>query len=464
MNETIAAISTAYGEGGIGIVRISGDNAIDILNTLFRSPKGIDRTLNFEDKKMKYGYITGPSSDEIIDEVLVVLMKAPSTYTKEDVVEIYCHGSIVSLRKILSSVLACGAVPAEPGEFTKRAFLNGRIDLAQADAVIDLIQAKTDKSYESALGQLEGALSTKVNELRTELADALAEVLVNLDYPDEDENPEDDSSAAAGIKRHLEVVILGLDELINTAETGRMIREGISIVITGKPNVGKSSVLNALLRESRAIVSEIPGTTRDKIEEFLSIKGIPLKLTDTAGIRDSDNTIEAIGIEMSKKAAQSADMIALIIDASEPLSKEDEEIAKNLSEKEILVILNKTDLPQISSKKDIEKFLPMAQVIEISALTGKGINQIEDYIVNAVYGGKVYQSDSLLVTNVRHKDLLLKAREEALIANNMISNGEALDFVEVNVRASFDYLGEITGQTISDDILDRVFSRFCVGK
>ena len=468
MSETIAAISTAYGEGGIGIVRMSGDRAQEILEILFRSSgqNSVQTVtpLAFEDRKIKYGYISEPSSNDKIDEVLVVIMKGPRTYTKEDVVEIYCHGSIVSLRKILAATLACGATLAEPGEFTKRAFLNGRIDLAQADAVIDLIKAKTDKGYVAAFNQLEGSLSSRINALREELVDALAEVVVNLDYPDEDEDFRDDSSTSAEIARRLDVVISGLDALIETAETGRMIRDGINVVITGKPNVGKSSILNALLREARAIVSDIPGTTRDKIEEYLSIRGIPLKLTDTAGIRDSLNEIEALGIEMSKDAISKADLIALILDASDNLSDEDRELAKNLSGKPVLIVLNKTDLPKIIVEKELKDILPNANIIEISALTGEGIEKIEDYIENAVYCGKVTQENSLLITNVRHKNLLLNAREEANKAAEMLRGGEALDFVEVDVRAAFDYLGEITGQTLTDDIMDRVFSRFCVGK
>lgn len=468
MSETIAAISTAYGEGGIGIVRISGDRALEILEILFRSNGQTSvqtgTSLAFEDRKIKYGHIIEPSSNKKIDEVLAVFMKGPRTYTKEDVVEIFCHGSIVSLRKILELILTNGATLAEPGEFTKRAFLNGRIDLAQADAVIDLIKAKTDKGYDSAFKQLEGSLSLRVNELRDELVDALAEVVVNLDYPDEDEDFHDDMSANSMIVKRLQIVLSGLDALIDTAETGRMIREGIRVVITGKPNVGKSSVLNALLKETRAIVSDIPGTTRDRIEECLSIRGIPLILTDTAGIRDSSNAIEAIGIEMSKDAINKADMIAFILDASEAMTEEDKDIARQLSEKQVLVILNKIDLPKQIDKDDIKQFLPEATFIEMSALTGKGIESIEDHIESAVYCGNVTQGDSLLVTNVRHKNLLINARDETNKAIEMLQAGEALDFVEVDVRAAFDYLGEITGQTLTDDILDRVFSRFCVGK
>ena len=468
MSETIAAISTAYGEGGIGIVRISGDRAKEILGNLFCAPGQTslqeESSSAFEDRKIKYGYIVEPSSNEKIDEVLALFMEAPRTYTMEDVVEIYCHGSIVSIRKILSAALACGATLAQPGEFTKRAFLNGRIDLAQADAVIDLIQAKTDKGYSSAFKQLEGSLSSRVNELREELVDALAEVVVNLDYPDEDEDFTDDFSANSEIARRLEIVLTGLDTLIDSAQTGRMIREGINVVITGKPNVGKSSVLNALLREARAIVSDVPGTTRDKIEEFLSVRGIPLKLTDTAGIRDSSNAIETMGIEMSKEAIRMADLVALILEASEPLSEEDRAIAKTLRGKKVLILLNKSDLPKKINDHEVKEILPEAAIIEISALTGEGIEDIEEHIERAVYRGNVSQGDSLLVTNVRHKNLLIKAREETQKAIDMLRNGEALDFVEVDVRAAFDFLGEITGQTLTDDIMDRVFSRFCVGK
>lgn len=456
METTIAAISTAYGEGGIGIVRISGSKAKEILDRIFvcanKNP--------IVNRMLTYGQIVESDSGQIIDEVLVSYMKGPRTYTTEDIVEINCHGSIVSLRKTLELVLKNGAILAEPGEFTKRAFLNGRLDLVQAEAVIDLIKAKSDKGFEIAINQLEGAFSKRVFEIRKELMELLIKLAVNIDYPDED-------IEELTYKETLESLLLindMIEKLMSTAETARLIREGLAVAIIGKPNVGKSSLMNALLRESRAIVTEIPGTTRDTIEEYLSIKGIAIKLTDTAGIRETDDKIEKIGIEKSKESFNKADLIIFVLDGSNQLSKEDKEIIEIIKERRSLVLINKGDLPQKLDVSQIEQMLPKAKVISTIATEGAGIDFVENEIEELVYGGKVKQTDSMLVSNVRQKDLLEKAGialKDAILQTEAFA---ALDFLEIDVKTAWEILGEIIGETVSENIIDEVFARFCLGK
>lgn len=453
MCETIAAISTAYGEGGIGIIRISGPDALRILRRVFVCK-------SIQNRRMTYGKITDPADGGIIDEVLAVYMKGPATYTGEDVAEINCHGSTVSLRKTLALVLREGARMAEPGEFTKRAFLNGRMDLSQAEAVIDLIRAKADASYGAALSQMEGELSKRVQQIRARLLDLLVDLTVNIDYPDEDIEELTYEKLLAGIGE----VEGGIRELLETAGTGRMIREGIRVVIVGKPNVGKSSLMNALLRQSRAIVTEVPGTTRDTIEEAVSIRNIPVYLVDTAGIRQTEDVVEKIGIERTKEAFDQADLIVFITDASRPLTGEDEDILRRLSDRRSLVLLNKKDLGNAVTPRDITDRSPNSDVIETCLLTGDGVGRIEDKIEELVYGGRLTQKDSVLVSNVRHEELLRKALQAAGDARTITEAGEALDIIEIDVRQCYDWLGEIIGETVSDEVLDEVFSRFCLGK
>lgn len=459
MSETIAAISSAPGEGAIGVVRISGDRAEEILGKLFRRAGN-----DFEAKKLYYGTIQEPSSNRVIDEVLAVYMAAPRTYTREDVAEIYCHGSYISVKRILEAVLFCGAVLAEPGEFTKRAFLNGRIDLAQADAVIDVIRARTDLAHTAAVGQLGGRLSDRIRAIRSLLADALAETVVNLDYPDEDEDPVSDNSAAARIAKMLEEAAEKMRELIETAEAGRMIRDGVNVVIAGKPNVGKSSLLNALLRETRAIVSDIPGTTRDRIEEYANIHGAPVKFVDTAGIRDAEGTVEQIGIDMARDAAQGADIILFVVDGSEGIDEYDKKVAAQLGGKTVIVVVSKSDICQEITLTDARALIPDSRVMHISSVSGAGISELENHIAELIFGGGVSPGERLFVTNMRHKNLLVRASAEVAKAVEELRAGAPLDFAEVEMRAAHDSLGEIIGETVTDDILDRVFERFCVGK
>lgn len=456
--DTIAAVATAYGEGGIGIIRISGEAAEEILNRVFVPAS--EKKSPITNRRLTYGTITDKESGKVLDEVLAVFMKGPHTYTAEDVVEINCHGSVVSLRNVLALCLKNGARLAEPGEFTKRAFLNGRIDLSQAEAVIDVVRAKTDKSFDVALQQMEGQLSKEIKRLRAQLMDQLVQVTVNLDYPDEDI---EEVSYETLINR-LFTINDSMQKMMDSSGTGRMIREGISVTIAGRPNVGKSSLMNAFLKESRAIVTEIPGTTRDTIEEAMSIAGVPVKLTDTAGIRITSDQIEQIGIEKSKEAVNKADLILFMLSANEALTEEDMEIIPYLNPQKTIVILNKMDLGTALSEKELAEMLPGAKVIKTSVKEGEGISYLEEAISQMVYGGQVSQGESLLVTNVRHSELIRKAQEEVQAAVYMAKTGEALDFIEINIRQAFDYLGEIIGETASDQIINEVFSRFCLGK
>ena len=454
MCETIAAISTAYGEGGIGIVRISGPEALGILRGIFVCKGSITS------RRMAFGRIIDPETEEVIDEVLAVYMKGPTTYTGEDVAEINCHGSVVALRKTLALVLRRGARMAEPGEFTKRAFLNGRMDLSQAEAVIDVIKAKADAGYEAALSQMEGDLSRKVREIRAHVVDILVDITVNIDYPDEDI----EQLTYEKLLADLEDAGDEIDSLLATAGAGRMIKEGIRVAIVGLPNVGKSSLMNCLLRQSRAIVTEIPGTTRDTIEEAVSIRNIPVYLIDTAGIRETEDLVEMIGIERTKEAFNSADLVVFIADASQPLTDEDRDILERLKDRRHMVLLNKTDLGNAVTPTVLGDRSPNGDVIETCLIKGEGIDKIEDKIEDLVYGGQLAQKDSVMVSNVRHEELLRKAGQSISDAAVITETGEGLDIIEIDIREAYDYLGEIIGETVSDEVLDEVFSRFCLGK
>lgn len=457
MEDTIAAVATAYGEGGIGIIRISGEKALSILEEVFEFAGETSQIVN---RRMTYGRIVDRENEQIIDEVLAIYMKGPKTYTAEDVVEINCHGSMVSLRKTLALVLRKGARLAEPGEFTKRAFLNGRLDLSQAEAVIDIIKAKTDRSFDVAMSQLEGALSLRVTEIRQKLLDLLVDITVNIDYPDED------IEELTYDKIEENILLIGemIEKLLSTADTGRMIREGIRVAIVGKPNVGKSSLMNSLLRETRAIVTEIPGTTRDTIEEAISIRNIPVYLVDTAGIRETSDEVERLGIERSKAAFNEADFIIFIMDGSSAISDEDREIASYLDGRDSVVLINKNDLERGFTNDDVRELVNDPVIIETSLINNEGIEEIENHIEELVYGGELSQHDSTMVNNVRHIELLKQSRDSLRDAMDMTLAREALDFIEVDVRNAYDLLGEITGETVSDDIINEVFARFCLGK
>lgn len=457
MDDTIAAISTPPGEGGIGIIRISGEDSLSILKQIFRTPSGKQ---NMKDHLLVYGHIIDPEDGKVIDEVLSVYMKAPRTYTAEDVVEIDCHGGIVPLRKILQLVYRCGARPAERGEFTERAFLNGRLDLSQAEAVMDMISARADKTYDSAVGQLSGSLSGKIKEIRSMLMDIRVQVTVNIEYPDEDI----EIMTYQKMKDDLKPIIGKISELLKTAETGRILSSGLKIAIVGKPNVGKSSLMNQMLRESRAIVTDIPGTTRDTIREDMKLRGIPISLIDTAGIRETDDQIEAIGIEKSRDSWSEADLVLLVLDAGSPLSGEDREILRQAEAEKTIVVLNKTDLPQQITAEDVNRLLPGVQLISASMKEGNGLDAIEDSIEQRVYQGTVTADQNVIVTNARHKQLLEEAGSHLNDALRLADRKEPLEIIDLDLEAAYENLGEIIGDAVGDDVISEVFSRFCLGK
>ncbi len=456
---TIAAVSTAYGESGIGIVRMSGEESLSIAEKIF-APSKAGAHLSDRPRTLCHGYVVDPQSGERLDEALCVYMKAPHSYTGEDVVEIQCHGSAVSIRKILALCLRMGADAAERGEFTKRAFLNGRIDLAQAEAVIDLIKARTDRSYEAAFSQLQGGLSRRVFAVRQRLLDLLVSLGVNMDYPDEDIEEityEKILSETSSIN----------DELLkigSRAREGKILRDGLSVAIVGRPNVGKSSLMNALLMQDRSIVTEIPGTTRDTIEESASVRGFPIRFVDTAGIRQAGDSVEAVGVARSKDALDRADLLLLVLDGSAPLTEEDEEVMRLAKGRPCLAVLNKRDLPPALSAAAVSEKLPDAPLVELSAKTEEGLPRLLDEIERFIGSGAVRREEDQPLTSARHAELLLRASEELSEAMEMARRREALDFIEVNCRAAFDLLGEITGETASDQVIEEIFSRFCLGK
>ncbi|NMS90762.1 tRNA uridine-5-carboxymethylaminomethyl(34) synthesis GTPase MnmE [Clostridioides difficile] len=457
IDDTIAAIATAPGEGGIGILRISGEKSLRIAEEIFKSMSG-KSIKEYNKRTLIYGNII--DNENVIDEVLLAYMKGPNSYTGEDVIEINCHGGFISVKKILELILSKDVRLAEAGEFTKRAFLNGRIDLSQAEAVIDVIKAKTDIAHEVAQNQLEGSLSKRIRELRDKVTEILAHVEVAIDYPEEDI----EHITYQTLKEKTDMLKKEIKKLYDTAESGKILREGLKTVIVGKPNVGKSSLLNSILGENRAIVTDIPGTTRDVIEEFVNIKGIPLKIVDTAGIRDTDDIVEKIGVEKSKESFTSADLIIMVLDASRKLSEEDIEILENLRDKQTIVLLNKNDLKQEIEEEKILKYVENNSIIKISALQQEGIEELQDKIESMVYKGSVKNNSSLVVTNSRHKDALSKAYKSATDALIALEESMPFDFVEVDLKNIWDYLGYINGDTVTEDLLDNIFHNFCIGK
>ncbi|MBP7026142.1 MAG: tRNA uridine-5-carboxymethylaminomethyl(34) synthesis GTPase MnmE [Leptotrichiaceae bacterium] len=455
--DTIAAISTPRGEGGIGIIRISGDKSFEILNKIFKT-KNPNKDLGFY--KFNYGFIH--DNEKIIDETMAVRMKAPKTYTCEDVVEINCHGGYLVTEKVLELVLKNGARHAEKGEFTKRAFMNGRIDLSQAEAVMDLIQGKTETSISLSLDQLRGDLRDKIKDFKKALLDVTAHVNVVLDYPEEGI----DDPLPKNLRENLEKVYEEANDLIRSYEKGKKIKEGVKTVIIGKPNVGKSTLLNSLLREERAIVTHIPGTTRDVIEEVINIKGIPLVLIDTAGIRETEDIVENIGVLKSKEFIEKADLILLVLDASRSFEKEDIDIIKTIKEKnkKSIVLLNKIDLDRRIDEEEIKK-LELNNIIEISAKDSLGIDEMENKIYDFIFEESISDSsEKLVITNVRHKTALEKTKDAINNIFTTIDTEMPMDLISVDLREALDALSEITGEISSEDVLDHVFGNFCVGK
>ena len=469
MESTIAAIATSPGESGIGIIRISGEESLNILNKIFYP---VSKNLAPKDnhRQLIYGHIKDELG-HIIDEVLAVYFPAPKTYTAEDVVEIDCHGGIVPLSNTLSLVLRCGADLAEPGEFTKRAFLNGRLDLTQAEAVIDVINSKTNSSFDVAMEQLRGRFSKEINEIRKEITDVLVDIAVNIDYPDEDI----ELILYDKLEKELRSIKKKVDYLIDSSDTGRILREGLNVAIIGRPNVGKSSLMNAMLRESRAIVTEIPGTTRDTIEELINVRGIPVNLIDTAGIRSTDDVIEQIGIDKSKKSLESADLVIFMIDLTSEISTEDYDILNQVDKSKLLILFNKADKTARISEADIASFAREVHYMITSVNDSKSVDEIENAIFEKAGGnlllGKESETDKLagsqksnIVTNARHKNMLERAATSLGEAINAASGGMPLEFLEIDIRNAYEELGFITGDSVQDDVIDEVFSRFCLGK
>jgi len=455
--DTITAISTAIGEGGISIVRVSGENALNIAGRIFKG-KNNKELSSIEPYTMRYGHIMEFGGNDIVDEVLISYMKGPRSFTAEDTVEINCHGGVVATNKVLENVIKAGARLAEPGEFTKRAFLNGRIDLSQAEAVIDIIRAKTEMSMKSAVLQAGGNISAAVREMREKLLGLIAHIEATVDYPEEDL----EEITAMQVSKQLEEIVERLSFAIETAEEGKILRDGISTVIAGKPNVGKSSLLNSLLMENRAIVTDVPGTTRDVIEEYINIKGIPVKIVDTAGIRETEDVVEKIGVRKSYEKIEEADLVILLLDTSKPIEDEDREIIGKIKGKKYIVLLNKVDIDEKIDVKEIEGLDP-EYIINTSITKGIGIEKLKDAIQNLFFHGKIKAND-LMVTNMRHKEAMMAAKESCMQAMSALKGTEAIDLASIDIRDAWYSLGQITGDTMDEDIIDKIFSEFCLGK
>lgn len=457
--ETIAAISTSVGEAGIGVVRVSGPESIKIARTVFRNLRG-GPILALTARKMTYGRLVDPETGDLIDEALVVYMPAPHSYTCEDVVEFQLHGGSSVLRRVLEILLQNGARLADPGEFTQRAFLNGRIDLVQAEAVMNIIRAKTDSALKNATGQLTGKLSGRISDLRSEILDLLARVEAAMDYPEEElESLDCDVSLQiiASISQRV-------DDLLSTAKTGIILREGLRTVIVGRPNVGKSSLMNALLGESRALVAELPGTTRDSIEEILNVRGIPLRIVDTAGLRHTEDQIEIMGIERTRAYLASAGLVLFLLDASEALTENDRDIFRELPEVPVIIVLNKVDLPILMYSKEWQALTEQFAVVTLSALKHTGFSELEQAIEKIVYSGEVHVSQALSVDNLRHVNSLKRAREQLQTAEESLRQGLSAECMVIDLRSALESLGQITGETVSDEVVREIFAKFCLGK
>ncbi|MFF2796661.1 tRNA uridine-5-carboxymethylaminomethyl(34) synthesis GTPase MnmE [Lysinibacillus xylanilyticus] len=458
--DTIAAISTPMGEGAIAIVRLSGDEAVSIADKIFRSPGGKSLTTKAS-HTIHYGHLVDPKTNEIVEEVMLSLMRGPKTFTREDVIEINCHGGLVSVNRVLKLALTNGARLAEPGEFTKRAFLNGRIDLSQAEAVMDLIRAKTDRAMNVALGQMDGKLSRLIGDLRQALLETLAQVEVNIDYPEYDDVEE---MTVPVLVEKCTWVRNEIIKLLQTSSQGKILREGLSTVILGRPNVGKSSLLNSLVQENKAIVTDIAGTTRDIIEEYVNVRGVPLRLVDTAGIRETEDIVERIGVERSREALRGADLILFVLNYAEELTAEDERLFETIQAMDYIVIVNKTDLPQ---KIDIARVKELAgnhRVVTTSLLQEEGITELEEAIAALFFEGQIEAGDLTYVSNARHIALLHQAQATVEDALAGAQAGVPVDMVQIDVTRTWEILGEIIGDTVQESLINQLFSQFCLGK
>ena len=465
--ETIAAIATPPGPGGIGVIRISGPLSLHIFQKLFL-PRHKTKPQDYENRRMNYGWIVNPESGSPVDEVLAVVMRAPNTYTREDVVEIQCHGSYLVLQEILSIITASGARLAQPGEFTKRAFLNGRLDLTQAEAVVDLIEAKTDEGRSMAVGQLQGRLHEKISSIQDKLVAMRAIIEVAIDFPEDETDILDHAALRQQLKEEVKNPLI---ELIARADEGKIYREGISAVILGRPNVGKSSLLNTLLEEDRALVTPVPGTTRDTIEEFVNIKGMPVRIVDTAGIRHTTETVEEMGIQRARAKLADAELVLFMLDATEPMTEEDQalynSVMENSKKQKVLLVLNKIDIAPGTSPEQYSTALGDEPLVSVSAKEHTGILELKDKVFSLITGsrkGLGWDPGAAVVPNVRHKDALKKGLEACLRVEKGLETDVSPDLLAIDLQSTLGHLGDIVGETTTEDVLDMIFETFCIGK
>ncbi|WP_156393390.1 tRNA uridine-5-carboxymethylaminomethyl(34) synthesis GTPase MnmE [Staphylococcus sp. NAM3COL9] len=456
--DTITSISTPMGEGAIGIVRLSGADAVNVADKLF---KGKQKLADVTSHTINYGHIIDPESEEVIEEVMVSVLRAPKTFTREDIVEINCHGGILTINKVLELTMSNGARMAEPGEFTKRAFLNGRIDLSQAEAVMDFIRSKTDRASKVAMNQIEGRLSDMIKRQRQSILEILAQVEVNIDYPEYDDVEDATTEFLLGKSNEIKEEI---NKLLETGTQGKIMREGLSTVIVGSPNVGKSSMLNNLIQDNKAIVTEVPGTTRDTLEEYVNVRGVPLRLVDTAGIRETEDIVERIGVERSRKALGEADLILFVLNYNEALSEEDRKLYEVIKNEDAIVIVNKMDLDKQLDIDEVKEMIGDMPLIQTSMLKQEGIDQLEIQIRDLFFGGDVQNQDMTYVSNSRHISLLKEARNTIQDAIDAAESDIPMDMIQIDLTRTWEILGEIIGESASDELIDQLFSQFCLGK
>ena len=456
--DTITSISTPMGEGAIGIVRLSGPQAIEIGDILYKGKKKLSEV---ETHTINYGHIIDPETNETVEEVMVSVLRAPKTFTREDIIEINCHGGILTINRILELTMTYGARMAEPGEYTKRAFLNGRIDLSQAEAVMDFIRSKTDRASKVAMNQIEGRLSDLIKKQRQSILEILAQVEVNIDYPEYDDVEDATTDFLLEQSKRIKEEI---NQLLETGAQGKIMREGLSTVIVGRPNVGKSSMLNNLIQDNKAIVTEVAGTTRDVLEEYVNVRGVPLRLVDTAGIRDTEDIVEKIGVERSRKALSEADLILFVLNNNEPLTEDDQTLFEVIKNEDVIVIINKTDLEQRLDVSELREMIGDMPLIQTSMLKQEGIDELEIQIKDLFFGGEVQNQDMTYVSNPRHISLLKQARQSIQDAIDAAESGIPMDMVQIDLTRTWEILGEIIGESASDELIDQLFSQFCLGK
>ncbi|MCG2283234.1 tRNA uridine-5-carboxymethylaminomethyl(34) synthesis GTPase MnmE [Staphylococcus epidermidis] len=456
--DTITSISTPMGEGAIGIVRLSGPQAIEIGDILYKGKKKLSEV---ETHTINYGHIIDLETNETVEEVMVSVLRAPKTFTREDIIEINCHGGILTINRILELTMTYGARMAEPGEYTKRAFLNGRIDLSQAEAVMDFIRSKTDRASKVAMNQIEGRLSDLIKKQRQSILEILAQVEVNIDYPEYDDVEDATTDFLLEQSKRIKEEI---NRLLETGAQGKIMREGLSTVIVGRPNVGKSSMLNNLIQDNKAIVTEVAGTTRDVLEEYVNVRGVPLRLVDTAGIRDTEDIVEKIGVERSRKALSEADLILFVLNNNEPLTEDDQTLFEVIKNEDVIVIINKTDLEQRLDVSELREMIGDMPLIQTSMLKQEGIDELEIQIKDLFFGGEVQNQDMTYVSNSRHISLLKQARQSIQDAIDAAESGIPMDMVQIDLTRTWEILGEIIGESASDELIDQLFSQFCLGK